>query len=191
MIAVVVVGNVGNFEVRYTGDGTPILSLSVASNGREKIHGEWKDVATWVKCSWFGKRAENFGSLVQKGSTVVVRGNLTLGSFQGRDGQTRTSLECRVDDIDFAGPKRQDGGGEHAPAPQGQGGQRPQGQRQAPATGGGGYQRRPEPAAAPPPAAGGGDDYTGDVDPDEDIPFASCSMSHDPILRSMRWVRFP
>ena len=41
MIAVVVVGNVGSVEVRYTGDGTPVLSLSVASNGREKIDGQW------------------------------------------------------------------------------------------------------------------------------------------------------
>lgn len=89
-------------EVRHTATGTAIASFPIAiSSG----YGDNKKT-TWVRCSLFGKRAE--GGLIQylkKGTQVAVSGEISLNEYE-RDGQQRSSLELRVNEIDLIGGRQ-------------------------------------------------------------------------------------
>lgn len=115
MIAAVVVGNLGQAaELRHSNDGNPILNFSIASNMRVKKGAEWVDATTWVRCVIFGKRAESLAKVLDKGSSVVARGTLSLSEYEARDGTKKSSLELRADDVSFApgGRKGAEGGAE-------------------------------------------------------------------------------
>jgi len=110
MISVTVAGNLGaDAQVGEAGD-TPVVNFSIASN--TKVKGE--DVTTWVRCSFFGARAEAVSQYLTKGKSVVVRGSLSTREYE-KDGETRYSLECRCDDVQLFGGKKEDS----APAPKG------------------------------------------------------------------------
>lgn len=107
-------GNIGrNAEVRHTPAGLAICNFPVAVTSG---FGDNKKT-TWARCALFGKRAE--GGLVQylkKGAQVAVSGELSLNEFEGNDGQKRTSLEVRINEIDLIGGKPQQSQGPHQPA---------------------------------------------------------------------------
>jgi single-strand DNA-binding protein len=156
-IAAVFPGRVGQDpELRAAGQGH-VLGFSVATEHREKVDGQWKSVTTWVRVSIFGARAESLSKVLAKGSSVVVRGTLSLREYTDRQGQVRTSLDCRADDVElFGGKAKHDGDGDA----HGRGGDRTP-RAQAPAA-----------HAAPPADAAGRDfgDYGGGAG-DDDIPF--------------------
>lgn len=96
-------GNLGrDAEVRYTKGGTAVLSFSIAVK-----HGYGDNSGTmWVSCALFGKRAE--GKVVEyltKGQQVVVSGEVSLNEYQNSEGQTKTKLQLKVDNLDLVGGK--------------------------------------------------------------------------------------
>lgn len=105
-IAASFAGNLGqDGELRFVGQGTPLLSFSVAVSYFDK-----EKKTQWVRCSLFGKRAETLTPMMLKGSTVFVRGTVRLNEFVPRDGgERKTSLECNVDDVELLGGKREGG----------------------------------------------------------------------------------
>lgn len=106
MISVTASGNIGRDpEMKYTQSGMGILSFSLASNGREKVEGEWKDVATWLRVTIFGKRAESLEKLLAKGSKVIVRGKLSVRDYTTQAGESRRSVEVTAEDLEFIGSK--------------------------------------------------------------------------------------
>jgi single-strand DNA-binding protein len=107
MIAATVIGNLGtDAEFKVLQDGTGVIELRVASNSREKIGGEWKDVPTWCRVALFGKRAESLAKLgLSKGTKIAARGSMKLREYEKREGGTGYSLEMRADDIELLGSK--------------------------------------------------------------------------------------
>jgi len=103
MLAATVVGNLGQDAELGDANGTPVLNFSVASN--TKISGE--DHTTWVRCAFFGKRAESVAEYLVKGKQVAVRGSLNLREYEGKNG-SGTSLDMRVDDIQLLGGAKSD-----------------------------------------------------------------------------------
>ncbi len=157
MIHAVVIGNLGaDPELKYGQDGTPILNLRVAASSRQKVDGEWKDVATWCSVAVFGKRGESLAKILDKGTRVAVRGALSVREYDKRDGGRGYSIDVRADEVELLGSKG-DGAGGARPggAPRSSGGARPN-------TGGGGGGR---PVPAPAPAE------PDDVGSEDDIPF--------------------
>lgn len=92
-------GNLGkDAEVRHLQSGTAVCSFSVAVRSG---YGD-NEKTTWVRCALFGKRAE--GGLVQylkKGVQVVVSGELSLNEYQTGSGESRSSIDVRVSEIDL------------------------------------------------------------------------------------------
>jgi len=88
-------------ELRFLQDGTPILSFRAAFNGAKKDADP-----TWISCSLFGKRAESLTPHLHKGDAVAVSGTLSTREYQAKDGTKRLSVELRLDDLTFAGGKR-------------------------------------------------------------------------------------
>ncbi|HVG30423.1 MAG TPA: single-stranded DNA-binding protein [Pyrinomonadaceae bacterium] len=100
---VIVVGNLGRDpELRYTPQGTPVCSFSVASNERRKgSDGEFQDLTTWFRVSAWGKQAETVSKYLTKGRSVYVEGRLRVEEWTDKDGKSRYTLELHATDVQF------------------------------------------------------------------------------------------
>lgn len=107
---IIVVGNLGRDpELRYTPQGTPVCTFSVATNERRKDkNGEVQDQTTWFRISLWGKQAETASQYLTKGRPVYVEGRLRLEEYTDRDGKQRFSLEVHATDMQFIGSGRGD-----------------------------------------------------------------------------------
>jgi len=102
---VILVGNLGSDpEMRYTPNGKAVTSFSVATNRRYTTSaGESKEETDWFRISVWGKQAEQCNQFLNKGKQVYVEGRLHARSWEGQDGQMRTSLEVTADRVLFLG----------------------------------------------------------------------------------------
>ncbi len=99
-----ILGNTGReVELRYTPQGTPVASFSIASNTvRNTAQGQQKKT-DWFNVSAFGKQAETLAKYLTKGSQILVRGKLTFNPWLSRDGEARVSADVVMQDFEFAG----------------------------------------------------------------------------------------
>lgn len=94
-----------NSELKTVGENQ-ILNFAVATD-----HGYGdKKTTTFVNCALFGKRGVTLAQYLTKGSQVCVHGEVFTREYQAKDGTTKTSLECRVSEIDLVGGKREGNG---------------------------------------------------------------------------------
>lgn len=90
----------GDPELRFAQSGTAMCNLSVPDQKRKKNdRGEWEDASatTWFRVTLFGDDAEAFAEVAKKGDEVIATGRLVTREWQGKEGDTRASLE-----LDFA-----------------------------------------------------------------------------------------
>lgn len=97
----VLIGNVGGDpEMRYTPNGKPVTSFSMATNRRYTTSaGETKEETDWFRITVWGKLAEICNQYVAKGKQIYVEGRLHARKWEGQDGQVRTSLEVTADQV--------------------------------------------------------------------------------------------
>ena len=102
---VILVGNLGSDpEMRYTPNGKAVTSFNIATNRRYTTSaGESKEDTDWFRISVWGKQAEQCNQFLNKGKQVYVEGRLHARSWQGQDGQMRTSLEVTAERVLFLG----------------------------------------------------------------------------------------
>ena len=100
---IIIVGNLGRDpELRYTPQGIPVCSFSVATNERRRdAAGEFQDRTTWFRVTTWRRLAELAHQYLKKGSLVYIEGRLSLSEFTARDGTTRSSLEVQATDMRF------------------------------------------------------------------------------------------
>jgi single-strand DNA-binding protein len=97
---VILVGNLGQDpEIRYTADGRPIATFSIATSEtwKDKNSGERREKTEWHRVVVFGKLAEICGQYLAKGRQVYIEGKLQTRKWQGQDGQDRYTTEIVVD----------------------------------------------------------------------------------------------
>lgn len=95
-------GNIGkDAESRFLPNGDPVVSFSV---GVKSGYGE-KATTTWARCSMFGKRGESVSQYLTKGQLVGISGEVRLREWNDEQGQKRSSLEVRVNDLTLLGKK--------------------------------------------------------------------------------------
>ena|SRR2546423_14051332 len=109
---VILVGNLGRDpELRYTPQGTPVCSFTMATNERRKDRaGETQDLTTWFKVTLWGRQAETASQYLTKGKPVYIEGRLRVEEWTDRDGRQRYTLEVNATDMQFIG-----GRGEETP----------------------------------------------------------------------------
>src|SRR5258707_2441791 len=109
---IILVGNLGRDpELRYTAQGTPVCSLTLATNERRKDKtGEMQDQTTWFRITLWGRQAETASQYLTKGRPVYIEGRLRVEEWTDRDGKPRHTLEVHATDMQFIGS----GGGEGA-----------------------------------------------------------------------------
>ena len=86
-------------EQRYTQDQTAVTSFTVAVDRFTKDKG-----ADFIRCTAFGKTAENVAKYTSKGSQVAVTGSWRTGSYE-KDGRKVYTNECSVSQCQFIGSK--------------------------------------------------------------------------------------
>lgn len=111
---IILVGNLGRDpELRYTPQGTPVCSFTLATNERRKDKaGESQDVTTWFRVTLWGRQAETASQYLTKGRPVYVEGRLRVEEWTDRDGKPRHTLEVHATDMQFIGTRGEDGGGQ-------------------------------------------------------------------------------
>ncbi|PWT91987.1 MAG: single-stranded DNA-binding protein [Blastocatellia bacterium] len=107
---IILVGNLGRDpELRYTAQGTPVCSFSLATNERRKDrNGEMQDHTTWFKVVLWNRQAETASQYLQKGRPVYIEGRLRVEEWTDRDGKPRYTLEVHATDMQFIGSARSD-----------------------------------------------------------------------------------
>ncbi len=99
-----VVGNTGSEpELRFTPNGKPVCSFSVATNEKYTKGGESREETTWFKVIVWGKLAEICNQYLDKGRQVLVVGSPRLREWEGSDGTKHTSLEINAREVKFLG----------------------------------------------------------------------------------------
>jgi single-strand DNA-binding protein len=97
--SITIIGNLGKDpEMRYTSDGKPVTSFSVAVRDGENT--------LWFRVSTWNKNAENAHAYLKKGSRVQCVGKMQEPRiFTGQDGTPRTALEMTAFSILFLSNK--------------------------------------------------------------------------------------
>ena len=94
-------GSLGrNAETKTVGENR-VTKFSVASNSG---YGD-KKKTDWVDCNAWGARYEKLAQYLTKGQSVLIYGELEINEYQAKDGTHKSSLRCRVTDIELIGKK--------------------------------------------------------------------------------------
>lgn len=104
---ITVVGNLtADPEIRTTANGGTVANLTIASTPRQynRNSGQWEDgESLFMRCSaWdsnYNPMASNIQASLTKGMRVIAQGRLTQRSYQDREGNNRTVIEMRLDEI--------------------------------------------------------------------------------------------
>jgi len=85
-------------EFHFTGNGTPVTTVSVATKeSRKNVTGEWQSRTDWHRVLAFGKLAE-YAKTLARGTHVMVQGTLRSREYD-KDGVSHRSYELRADTI--------------------------------------------------------------------------------------------
>jgi len=110
--SITLVGRLGrDAEARYTGDGTPVTTMSVVVDRR------WKDASgkdfnkpTWFKITCWRKLAEIVGKYCRKGMIVLVVGEMQESKpYARKDGSYACNLEVTANTVRFLSKASEDG----------------------------------------------------------------------------------
>jgi len=105
MNQVILVGNVGSSECRFTNTGKCVCNFSVATSNRwmDKSTQQWKEETTWHKCvAWIKSELD----APKKGDKVFVEGSINVRSWDNKEGVKQHTTEIKVKTF-FAAPKDQ------------------------------------------------------------------------------------
>lgn len=72
MAIMTVCGNVGNAELKYSADGHPFLTVSIAD--RRWNFREEKEETYWIRAVWFGERAKKLANSILKAKVISITG---------------------------------------------------------------------------------------------------------------------
>ena len=104
MNLIIITGNLGQDATqRFTPSGDSIVSFSVPAKSG---YGD-KQKTSWVRCSMFGKRGESVFPYLKKGVLVGVSGEFSMNEWTDKEGQPKSTPECRVNDLSLLGGKQE------------------------------------------------------------------------------------
>jgi single-strand DNA-binding protein len=86
-------------ELRYTPNGASVCKFGVAWNKRYQRNGEQVEEVSYFDVSCWGTLAENVAASLTKGTRVVVSGELEQRSWETPQGDRRSKVEIKADDV--------------------------------------------------------------------------------------------
>jgi single-strand DNA-binding protein len=106
---ILLIGHLGRDpEVRYTPDGSPVATFSIATSenwtdksGSRQEHTEWHTVVAWNRLAELAKK------YLTKGRQVYVEGRLRSRDWNDRDGNKRRTTEVIASQMVLLGSRSQ------------------------------------------------------------------------------------
>lgn len=87
-------------DLRYTGNGTPVCRIRLATNDSFKdAEGNWTERTDWHNLVAWGKLGEVCNQYLKKGDQAYFEGNLQSRSFEDSNGNTRWITEVKAREI--------------------------------------------------------------------------------------------
>jgi len=81
-------------ELRYTGSGTPVASMSIAVDRVYRdSDNNWQTETSFFRIVAWARLAERASETLSKGSPVIIEGTLQSRTWQDKEENTRTTLE--------------------------------------------------------------------------------------------------
>ena len=96
-------GNLVRDPEKKGSEDNPVLRFSIAVN---EFVPNADDYANYFDCVVFGKRAAALAKVLHKGLKVCISGKLHQDRYETKDGQKRSSVEIRVNDVEFMSAKQ-------------------------------------------------------------------------------------
>jgi single-strand DNA-binding protein len=100
---ITVIGNLTTDpELRFTNSGTAVANFTVATTPRtlDRTSGQWRDAEPlFLRCTLWRAPAEHLAESLRRGDRVIVVGRLRQRSYDTRDGDKRTVIECDATEI--------------------------------------------------------------------------------------------
>jgi single-strand DNA-binding protein len=97
---VTVIGNlVEDPELRFTASGVAMANIRIAVNRRWQKDGEWQEETSFFGGTLWREAAENAAESLQKGMRVIVSGSLEQRSWENQQGEKRSVVEIRIDEM--------------------------------------------------------------------------------------------
>jgi single-strand DNA-binding protein len=105
---VILAGNLTrDVELRYTQGGTAIASFGLAVNKKYTSNGEKREQVSFFDVDAWGKTGELCSEYLQKGSGVIVQGELKQESWE-QDGQKKYKVKVVANSVQFL-PRSENG----------------------------------------------------------------------------------
>lgn len=92
MQTITISGNLGKDPELRSTSGDQVLAFSVAV---KQGYGD-KESTNWFRCNVWGKRGTTLERYLRKGMKVVVQGELSIGSYEGKP-----QFDVRVNEVEF------------------------------------------------------------------------------------------
>lgn len=99
-------------ELRTTPSGVSVCTLSVAVNRRFAKDEKGEPITDFFNVNTWRGLAENCAKYLLKGKKVAVIGEVSVRTYETKDGKFGASLEVQADEVEFLSPRSQ--GGEHS-----------------------------------------------------------------------------
>lgn len=86
-------------ELRYTTGGKAVASFGLAVNKRFQRNGEWTEEVSFFNVTAWDVLGENAAASIEKGTRVIVFGELKQREYEDREGQKRSVVEVNASAI--------------------------------------------------------------------------------------------
>lgn len=117
---VILLGRIGQKELRATQNGTPVAQYSLATTKsfKDKQSGVWNEHTEWHRIVSFNQCAEHVHSKLEPGDLIQVEGELRTRKWQDKSGTDRYTTEIIVNEFPKKLPRYYNRDGQVAPANQ-------------------------------------------------------------------------
>lgn len=95
---------------------TLAVDKGLSRDKKAEFESQGKPTADFIRCKAFGKRAETIANYFDKGSQIVVSGEINTGSYTDKDGKKVYTTDIMVNNFNFVSggkseTKQENGGG--------------------------------------------------------------------------------
>ena len=118
MNKVILVGNLTRDpEYQTTPSGVALARFAIAVQ-RRFANSDGNREVDFINCVAWRGQADFVNKYFKKGSRIGLTGSLQVRSYEANDGSKRTATDVVVDEVEFVGPKQEDGAREYTQEPE-------------------------------------------------------------------------
>lgn len=92
-------------QLQTTSGGTPYCNFRIGLNRSYEKDGKWFDKPSYISCTAWNGTAEAIAKYFDKGSPIMILGELESRNYKTKDGTNRTAYSIRVSSFSFADKK--------------------------------------------------------------------------------------